>query len=222
MTEVETPDGGWRLVVFGCDGVLVDSEGIICQTMREVASELGWPMSRAEYVELFKGISTMQAQQIIETHIGYELAGGLEPLIRERMNKVFESDLLAIPGILTVLNELTVPYCTVSNSTHDEMEVKFRHAGLLPWFANRMFSAADMGKPKSDPEIFLIAARAFEADPSRCLVIEDGVQGIEGALAAGMKAVGLVATKWASREQLSATGATVIEDAHQILDIVGH
>jgi HAD superfamily hydrolase (TIGR01509 family) len=223
MRDLE-PHPRWDLVIFDCDGVLVDSESIICRTYCEMSSELGWPVSMAEAIQLFKGGTNAGAREIIESHIGYEIADGFDGLYLDRLTKAFESELLAVPGILTVIHELTelgIPYVAVSNGLSAAIAMKLRFAGLSSWFSpDRMISAAELGTPKPHPDAFRIPASQFEANPARVLVIEDSVDGIDGALAAGMHVLALAATKTTDVAALSATGAPVVEDARDILDFV--
>jgi HAD superfamily hydrolase (TIGR01509 family) len=186
------------LVIFDCDGVLIDSEAL-CN--REVAAELrrqGWDLSATECHRLFVGLTFADTQAAAETHLGRSLGSDWVNRIARRVTEVMGNEVELIPGAreaLLATTALGLPFRIASNSSRPEMEAKFTRTGLAGLVEGRVHSAYDLtargkrGKP--DPDLFLDAATAQNVPPERCLVIEDSVAGVRAAVSAGMKCLGL-------------------------------
>jgi HAD superfamily hydrolase (TIGR01509 family) len=178
------------LVIFDCDGVLIDSEMLAIQADAAVYAEHGLPVSADHIRTHYVGLSKRAMFADIEARIGRPLPPGLHEATQARILSVFESDLLAMAGITTLLDRLTIPACVASSSTHPRLKHSLSLVGLYSRFAPNIFSATDVARGKPAPDLFLFAAEKMSADPQRCLVIEDSVHGIKGAKAAGMTAYG--------------------------------
>ena len=174
-------------VIFDCDGVLVDSEGIAEDLLAEMAAELdgaaavdrGW-FRRLRGEHFIKGIRSLEAV------LGRALPHDFEDEFRDRSRRRFERELRPIPGVLEVLRELRVPFCVASNGPRDKIELNLGLAGFLPFFEGRIFSAYELDVWKPDPRFYLEVAENLGIDAAGCAVVEDSIPGVRAALGAGM------------------------------------
>jgi|ERR1700722_141082 len=172
------------LVIFDCDGVLVDSERLAVRTESQILTELGWPLSEAEVIEQFVGRSSRYMQTVVEEQLGrpVDWRGEFERRVRE----VCERELVPVDGVISALDEIAIPSCVASSSSHAMLDFKLGLTGLSDRFLGRIFSADDVAHGKPDPAVFLYAASSMHVEPGRCAVIEDSVSGVEAGVAAGM------------------------------------
>ena len=183
-----------RLVIFDCDGVLVDSEGPSNRVVAEEITALGWPMTTQESCALFIGRRLSDIPAVVEPHIGRPVPPGWVDSLRDRMIAVLNSEVEAMPGAHDALRATTalgLPYRIASNSSHEEMAVKFKRVAMVDLVEGRIHSARDVARGKPAPDVFLHAAAASGVPPSACLVVEDSVPGAQAARAAGMACIGL-------------------------------
>jgi HAD superfamily hydrolase (TIGR01509 family) len=201
------------LVIFDCDGVLVDSERLAVRTEAMILSGLGWPLTEAGILERFVGRSAAYMQQEIERQLGRSIDwdAEFEPHYRE----VFEQELVAVPGIFEALDEITSPVCVASSGSHDKMRFTLGKTGLLDRFDGQIFSVDQVAHAKPAPDIFVFAAEQMGAAKGRCAVVEDSVSGVTAGLAAGM-AVFAFAGGVTSAEALSLNGAVVFDDMRDL------
>ena len=178
----------YELVIFDCDGVLVDSERLAIGIDRQVLAAMGWPLTEQEVVERFVGRSHEHMTRELSAQLGRDLPDDWDDEFTGLYRTTFEAELEPVPGITTALDAITLPTCVASSGSHQQMRFTLGHTGLLDAFEGRIFSADDVGTGKPAPDLFLHAARRMGTDPSRCAVVEDSVPGIEAALAAGMDA----------------------------------
>jgi len=197
-----------RLVIFDCDGVLVDSEGPAARVTAREVSALGWAMTQDEALARFIGLRLADMPALVAAHTGRKVPPGWVEHVRDRLIETLADEAEAIPGAIAVLQATTaldLPYRVASNSSHEEMAVKFARTGLAPLVAGRTHSARDVAAGKPAPDLFLAAAAAEGIAPDACVVVEDSLPGIRGALAAGMVCIGL--DPHGSGEALRAAGA---------------
>ncbi|HEY5221868.1 MAG TPA: HAD family phosphatase [Microbacteriaceae bacterium] len=178
------------LVIFDCDGVLVDSEGISAITSQAVLADLGWQLSIDEIVRRFVGSAAGSMEAQIEEHLGRPLEPDWSKQYARWYRDAFERDLKPIAGVEPVLAELTLPFCVASNSSHTRIRHMLELVDLFGYFEGAVFSADDVERGKPAPDVFLHAAKVIGADPSRCLVIEDSRFGATAARRAGMEVLG--------------------------------
>jgi HAD superfamily hydrolase (TIGR01509 family) len=212
--------GAFDLVIFDCDGVLVDSERLAVRVEAEVLCELGWPMTEEEVAERFVGHTVAYMESEVSRRIGHPIDWHATFGVRHR--EVFEAELVAVDGVTDVVSTLLargVPMCVASSSLRQALEFKLRRTGLWDAFAGNVFSTEDVDHAKPAPDIFLHAAAAMGAYPSRCAVIEDSVAGVAAGVAAGMTvfAFGGGVT---SAERLARPGATVFHEMSELLDLL--
>ena len=144
------------LVIFDCDGVLVDSERLAVRTEAEILTGLGWPLTEAEIVERFVGRSARYMHQAIELQLGRSVDWEAE--FESRYRKVFETELVPVPGVVGALDAIITPTCVASSGSHQKMELTLGICGLLDRFRGRIFSVDEVGRGKPSPDIFLYAA----------------------------------------------------------------
>ena len=199
-----------RLVIFDCDGVLVDSEGPSNRIVAEEITKLGWPMTEAESTALFVGYRLSDVPTVIEGKMGHAVPEGWVEILRGRLIAAFDV-VPTIPGAHAALQAVTglgLPFRVASNSSHEEMDAKFHHTGLDALIQRRQHSARDVPQGKPAPDVFLHAAAAEGIPPEACVVIEDSLPGIAAAHAASMRVIGL--ETHGNRATLQAAGAHTI------------
>lgn len=182
-----------ELVIFDCDGVLVDSELISNQSDLDLLTTFGIHLELEDYMRRYVGKSARDTVAGIEAQTGLKLP---EDFLERKQAHVLEAinrGLNPIAGISTVLEQLPYPRCVASSSTPQRIRFALRQAGLLGFFDDdAIFSATMVSRGKPAPDLFLLAAERMNTDPSRCVVIEDSLSGVQGAVAAGMRALGFV------------------------------
>ncbi len=209
---------GFDLVIFDCDGVLVDSERLAVRTEAEILSRLGWPLTEADIVDRFVGRSATYMQGEIERHLGRPIDWDAEFEIHYR--EVFQRDLVAVPGVEEALDAITTPVCVASSGSHDKMRFTLGTTGLFDRFEGRIFSADQVAHGKPAPDIFLFAADQMGVDPGRCAVVEDSVAGVTAARSAGMAVFGF-AGGVTGADRLSADGVVVFDHMGQLPALLG-
>jgi len=178
------------LIIFDCDGVLVDSEVISCRAHAEVLSRHGYPITQEQVFDRFLGRSTRQANSEVEAELGRALPEDFHVQLQDEQLRSFGADLEAIPHIHSALDMISQAVCVASSGSHQRMRVTLGRTRLTDRFAPNIFSASQVVNGKPAPDLFLFAAHQMNVPPERCLVIEDSVAGIAGAIAAGMPVLG--------------------------------
>jgi HAD superfamily hydrolase (TIGR01509 family) len=202
------------LVIFDCDGVLVDSEPMSNRVFAETLREAGFPASYEWCTAELIGLSLPSCYAIIEQAFGRPLPDGFETLLQTRTYEAFRAGLRPVAGVREVVEALSVPVCVASSGSHEKMQVSLGVTGLLPLFEGRIFSASEVTRGKPHPDLFLYAAERMHADPARCAVVEDSPFGVTAARAASMAAFGYIGGPHA--KDLAASGATVFSDMRDL------
>ena len=182
------------LLIFDCDGVLVDSERITNRIGQQLLAQYGLSLSLADMDELFVGRSTPECVEIVSRLLGHPPPSDYLEQFAKRTTEAWRKQLKPNPGVLQLLAALPLPYCVASNASHEETRIKLRITGLLEKFDRRIFSGLDTPRPKPEPDVYLLAAKTMNASPSRCLVIEDSPVGVSAGVAAGMTVIGYAPT----------------------------
>ena len=186
-----------KLVIYDCDGVLIDSESLCDRVVSAELTQNGWALTPADCHRLFLGLTFPDIQQAAETQLGRSLGASWIGRVVENVTAVMATEATLIPGAREALEATTalgLPYRIASNSSHAEMDAKFARTGLLALVENRIHSAYDLiargkrGKP--DPDLFLETAAVAGVPPDACAVIEDSLAGATAARAAGMRCLG--------------------------------
>ena len=179
------------LLIFDCDGVLVDSESLSCRIDAEFLTQIGIPYTAEDIARQFLGVSLKTMIARIEAERGCRLPDDFS----ERLNSIlfarFETDLKPIEGVRDAILSLPYPRCVASSSVPERIALSLRITGLSDLFDD-IFSSTQVPRGKPAPDLFLHAASNMKARPEDCLVIEDSVAGVQAALAAGMRVIGFI------------------------------
>ncbi|UPY37113.1 HAD-IA family hydrolase [Sediminicoccus sp. KRV36] len=181
-------------ILFDCDGVLADSEGLSNAIVAEEVSLLGWALDAEAAHRAFLGLSLPDMRPLIEQRLG-QLPHGWEAALRARIARELEAALQPIPGARAALEAgaaAGLPMAVCSNSGRDELAMKLRVLGFDHFFAGRVFTFQDVPRAKPAPDLYLAAAAACGVAPADCLVVEDSPAGVAAGLAAGCRVVSLV------------------------------
>ena len=178
------------LVIFDCDGVLVDSEVISCHAHAQTLTRHGYPITFDQVLDRFLGRSSRQANLEVEAELGRSLPDDFHLQLQDELFRTFATTLEAVPHIDDALDAIALPVCVASSGSQERMRVSLGRTGLYDRFAPNIFSATQVRNGKPAPDLFLFAATQMQTAPARCLAIEDSVAGISAALAAGMTVLG--------------------------------
>jgi HAD superfamily hydrolase (TIGR01509 family) len=195
----------YQLIIFDCDGVLVDSERITNQVFVEMLNALGLPLTLEDMFEEFVGRSMNQCLEKITALLGRAPPQDFLTEYRARTTAALASNLQPVPRIEAALDAIALPWCVASSGEHAKMRTTLGVTGLLPRFEGRIFSVTEVAHPKPAPDVFLHAARQCGAAPADCVVVEDTPTGVAAGVAAGMTVLGYCALTPAHR--LLAAGA---------------
>ncbi|MFJ8646342.1 HAD family hydrolase [Streptomyces sp. NPDC093546] len=209
-----------ELVIFDCDGVLVDSERICVRVDAEIFAGLGVSFTEEEIVEHFVGSSSETYRAIVEERLGRPLERGWFDAYKHLYEEALDAELTVVDGITDALDALSVPYCLASNGGHASIRRNLTTTGLLPRFEGRIFSAADVPRGKPAPDLFLHAAATMGVPPSRCAVVEDSPYGVAAARAAGMRAFGYCGGLTRA-DRLAGDGVVVFDDMRELVGLLG-
>ncbi|MBL8584537.1 MAG: HAD family hydrolase [Rhizobiaceae bacterium] len=181
-----------ELIIFDCDGVLVDSEIIAARVEAELLTQAGYAIEPEDIVERFAGLTFKDIMLRIEQVSNVPLQASLIEQSEELVDRRLRREVREIEGAGRAVAGVTVPHCICSNSRGDRLEFMLQRTGLLPLFSGRIFSSLETPSrnPKPAPDVFIYAAEKMGADPANTFVVEDSVHGIAGAKAAGMRVIG--------------------------------
>ena len=194
-----------ELIIFDCDGVLVDSEPLSCRVLAEQFTEFGYPISTDEAIEKFKGGHLQDIIEDIENQVGQKAPEDFIQVFRQRSFELFREELKPISGIVEALDNIRFKKCVASNGPTHKTELNLGITGILHHFEDALFSAYDIKKWKPAPDLFLYAAKQMNAAPGNTIVVEDSIHGVEAARKAGMRVLAYCAEKDA--EEMDALGA---------------
>jgi HAD superfamily hydrolase (TIGR01509 family) len=178
------------LLIFDCDGVLIDSQAIQCQVDATELTHYGYPISPEALGRRFFGVATKQMQAEIERELGRALPADFEARRDDLVEAAYRQNLKEISGIRECLAKIDLPVCVASNAETNRIRQVLGLTGLLSLFEPHLFGVDLVPRPKPFPDLFLLAAERMGVPPSGCLVIEDSVTGIQAATKAGMSVMG--------------------------------
>lgn len=215
----------FELIIWDCDGCLVDSELIACSVPAAIATAYGFPITTQEYLDRFAGQTAGTGIAELARANGCDALGeAYEKEVYQATLDGLTQGLKPIAGLADVLRRLTVPMCVASGSAVERNRHSLSLVGLLPFFDGHIYSSSQVAQGKPAPDIFLFAAAQMGADPARCLVIEDSVHGVRAAKAAGMTVFAYmggshVNAHW--RERIAAEEPDIIfDDYAQLLPLM--
>jgi HAD superfamily hydrolase (TIGR01509 family) len=213
-----------NLVIFDCDGVLVDSEVISCRAHAQTLTRHGYPITAEQVLRRFLGVSDREARLSIEAETGRNLPDDFEVQMKQAELQLDAEHLRLIPHVAETVAAIVLPKCVASSGTPEKIHHGLTCAGLYDRLAPHIFSAIQVKCGKPAPDLFLFAAEQMQVRPQRCVVIEDSVAGITGALAAGMTVLGFYGGSHCPPgydERLSAAGAILtFNDMRQLPDLI--
>jgi HAD superfamily hydrolase (TIGR01509 family) len=205
--------GSRGLVIFDCDGLLVDSEPIAARVTAAAVSELGWQMSAEVAKAEFLGDTFSNIIRRIEERIGRPVPADWPAQSQASLFAALERELTPVRGVEVAIERLVGAGFTLavgSQGSHDKMQLTLAVTNLLPFFEGRIFSATQVARPKPAPDLFLLAATTLGFEAAQTTVIEDSTRGVKAALAAGMRVLGYTAS--VGREAIVQAGAEPIDD----------
>jgi HAD superfamily hydrolase (TIGR01509 family) len=215
MSAVGPQMNNVELIIFDCDGVLVDSERLTNAVFAEMLVEMGLSITLSDMFDKFVGHSMSKCLQIIEEMLGKPAPEDFADRYRARTRQVLESQLKPVTGVEGAIQKITIPYCVASSGDYEKMRTTLGITGLLPYFDGRLFSVTEVGRGKPYPDVFLYAAQKMEVEPSCCLVIEDTPIGVAAGVAAGMNVFGYAEIMNPAR--LKEAGASLVFDDMALL-----
>lgn len=183
---------GRGLIIFDCDGVLVDSEPVSIAVLTGFLRGLGLAIDEPTAYRRFLGRSWPTVAAILAADYGRPIVESERAMLRAEIARRFRSEIRPVPGIVAALDRLDRPACVASSSDPDRLALTLRTAGLEERFAPHVFSAAEVARGKPAPDLFLHAAARMGVPPTDCLVVEDSPAGVEAARAAGMAVIGFL------------------------------
>lgn len=215
---------GFDLVIFDCDGVLVDSERVIVKLEAQIFQERGWALTEDDVVREFVGLSDLDMRIRLSELVGEDLAEGWDAPYSDRYRRVLAEEVEAVPGVAGAIDAIEragLATCVASSGSHRKMALTLGSTGLLERFEGRIFSSTDpeitRGKPA--PDLFLHAAARMRAEPRRCAVVEDSPAGLTAALAAGMAPFAFTGSV-TPVDRLELDGVTIFDSMKDLPDLV--
>ncbi|WP_442782829.1 HAD family hydrolase [Collimonas fungivorans] len=209
------------LVIFDCDGTLVDSETVATEVMVDYLAELDMPLSAEVALARFKGGRMADCVAELEQMFGRSLPADFAKVLRDRIAPALHQRLQPIEGALELVQSLKVPFCMASNGPLHQIKVSLSVTGLWPYFEGRIFSAYDVGSWKPAPDLFLHAARTMGVEPSRCAVVEDSLPGVQAGVAAGMQVFALQPEQVEAKLPKQAKVISRLAELHEHINIAG-
>ncbi|MGD0431738.1 MAG: HAD family hydrolase [Acetobacteraceae bacterium] len=178
------------LTIFDCDGVLVDSEALVCRVCVRCLEDVGIIMTTEEVADRYVGISAAAMIADLESRYDRILSADFQETMRDRIAAASEVESMTIDGIEAAIAAQPGRICIASGSTHERVRRCLTIVGLLHHFDPHIFSATQVARGKPAPDLFLFAAREMGVKPEDCLVIEDSIHGVKAAIAANMRVLG--------------------------------
>ncbi|TRC76028.1 HAD-IA family hydrolase [Mesorhizobium sp. WSM4307] len=214
-----------ELVIFDCDGVLVDSEALSVSALLGMIERAGGTVSEDAAYEHFLGKSVKSVREILASDFGLEISDQHLTAMRVDLMRKFREELKPIPGVREMLPKLGLPFCVASSGTLERVRYALDVTGLLGLMEPHLFSAAMVAKGKPAPDLFLHAAASMQAHPRKCLVIEDSPAGVAAARAAGMRVLAFTGGAHAGNPALKARLASsepdfIFADMLQLPDLI--
>jgi HAD superfamily hydrolase (TIGR01509 family) len=198
------------LLIFDCDGVLVDSEILANELLAEMMTELGHPMRIAEAIQKFAGRSLTDLLALCEGVLGRKVPDGVGQRYSRRLVDRLRCDLKPVVGVKAAIANLPYRRCVASSSSIERVRLSLEVTSLLPLFDGNIFSATQVTRGKPAPDLYLLAARTMGVVPDHCIVVEDSPLGVTAAVSAGMTVIGFIGGAHATNDltqRLSAAGA---------------
>jgi HAD superfamily hydrolase (TIGR01509 family) len=212
-----------KLVIFDCDGILVDTENLANRRLAEWLATAGYPTSFEHCRKNFSGRSMVSVQKGIEEETGLNLGADFVDRWNAGLPDLFAHGVEAVPYVrefVEVVRAADIAYCVATSARVSKMHITLGQTGLLPLFEHAMFSSTMVGRGKPFPDLFLHAAKTMGFAPVDCIVIEDSVAGTQAGIAAGMRVFSYHGDPYSDREGLALAGGTLFDDMRQLAAMV--
>ena len=213
-----------RLIIFDCDGVLIDSEIVVCRLVGEELTRLGYSISTREVIDRFAGRPEREMVADIEADWGRRLPQSFYDQCRLRTKEAYGCELEPIGGVAEMLARMTIPVCVASSAYPEKLQLGLQSAGLYDRLAPNIVSASYVAQGKPAPDVFVYAAGWMRQPVSACVVVEDSVPGVTAARRAGMRVIGFTGgshCKPDHADRLLAAGAdAVLTDMREIATLI--
>lgn len=211
-----------RLVIFDCDGILVDTEGLGNRRLADWLTQAGYPITYEDCRRRFAGRSMVSIKAEVEAH-GVPLEGDFVERWNLALPDLFANGVEPVPYVRDFIGDVQaagLAFCVATSARLTKMQITLGATGLLPLFEGRMFSATMVGKGKPAPDLFLHAAEALGFAPADCVVIEDSVPGTQAGIAAGMRVFSYCGDPMADRDGLMAAGGLLFDDMRALAGFI--
>jgi len=212
------------LLIFDCDGVLVDTEIISGRFFARALTEAGLPTTLEDCLVRYRGRSNAACMRLIEDALGRPLPEGWLADAERQLAAEFAKGIRPIPGVVAVIEAAQargIASCVASSGSLEKMRLTLGLSGLAAYFGDRLYSASMVKHGKPAPDIFLHAAREMRAPPEACLIIEDSLPGVMAARAAEMRVLGYAGDPLTDANALAEAGASVITDMREAIRSLG-
>jgi len=211
------------MVVFDCDGVLVDTVPVADQTCVTFFNQMGLSFSIDEFRMVSSGRDLVGLCQHCCDLAGLSFNEDIPEQLRSEIVSALKDNVIAIPGVVDVvrrLDENGKQLCVASSGSVSKMKMTLGAVGLLPVFEDLLFSAQDCGRGKPYPDVFLTAAKTMKVDVGRCLVVEDTLEGVQAAKAADMHVLGFARDSYAPRSEMERSGARLFDNMEELEEMI--
>lgn len=213
--------GAFELVIFDCDGVLVDSERLSIRVEAEIYAELGWPLTERELADRYVGRSLDDQLAELEEHLGHPPSPEVMERWMRRHREVLAAELQPVDGIVEALDAITLPTCVASSTGHSGLRRSLGRTGLYDRFEGRIFSASEVANGKPAPDLFLHALKQMSTElgpiePAACAVVEDSEYGVQAGRAAGMTVYAYTGGGLIPSERLVGERTTLFDDMRKL------
>ncbi|WP_027060850.1 HAD family hydrolase [Mesorhizobium loti] len=212
-----------KLVIFDCDGILVDTENLANRRLAEWLSAAGYATSFEYCRKNFSGRSMLSVQKEIEAQTEVRLGADFVDRWNAGLPDLFAHGVEAIPYVrefIEAVRAAGIPYCVATSARVSKMHITLGQTGLLPLFEHAMFSATMVGRGKPFPDLFLHAAKTMGFAPADCIVIEDSVAGTQAGIAAGMRVFSYHGDPYSDRDGLIEAGGILFDDMRELAGLV--
>lgn len=212
-----------KLVIFDCDGVLVDTEAVANRFLSKLLTDGGYPISYEDCRRQFVGRTIEAVQEMVESESGLSLGPDWPTTVRIGTERAFQRGVTAVPGArsaILALRDAGVPFCVASSGRFSKMRTSLGKAGLLPFVEDVLFSAEQVVHGKPAPDLFLHAAASMGMEPDAAVVIEDSVPGVQAAVAAEMRVLGYAGDPLTDAAGMRTAGAELFIDMKNVPALV--
>jgi HAD superfamily hydrolase (TIGR01509 family) len=208
-----------KLVIFDCDGVLVDSEPITNRIFLEILHGYGLSIPHEEFVAKYVGSGISVVKSLLYTNHQFTLPDDFFKLFNARSLQALQRDLKAVNNVKQAIDGLNVPYCLASNSSPEKVSLMLKTTQLLNRFEGKIFTSSMVAAPKPAPDVYLHAARENGVSPANVLVIEDTHIGVTAAVAAGMHVFGYTGT-FPAEKLINAGASDTFSDMNDLKGLI--